>query len=271
MRTFCGVSFWIPLVLALAIPLHGQEAKPAVETLAAWDRYIGLTERQTQAELNNPNAFVRSDFNLLKTKDVSIQRRETKDEKGRKIEVVGGSIHHWLGAVFVPGKDLESVLRWVRDYDRHQDYFKDVEQSSLKKQDGETYEVFLRLRRSKMGVTARFNTDHRITYSRHDPARASSKSVGTRIRQLDKAGNEYAPGRDSGYLWRLNSYWRFDQRNGGVVVECESVGLSRPLGSFIGFLDFLAFGRIKRIAESVAEEALRDTLTALRDGVLRTD
>jgi hypothetical protein len=120
-----------------------------------------------------------------------------------------------------------------------------------------------------MGVTARFNTDHEITYTRHTKDLVSSKSIATRIRQLDSSENEYAPGRESGYLWRLHSYWRFAQRNGGVIVECESVGLSRPLGSFLGVLDFFAFGRIKRIAESVAEEALRDTLTALRDGILR--
>jgi hypothetical protein len=194
---------------------------------------------------------------------------ETKDEKSQEIEAKGGSIHHWHGAVFVPGTDLESLLRWVRDYNRHQDYFKDVEQSTFKKQDGETFEVFMRLRRSKMGVTARFNTDHRITYTRHGQDRASSKSIATTIRQLDKSGNEYPRGRDSGYLWKLNSYWRYTQRDGGVIVECESIGLSRPLGSFLGFLDILALGRIKRIAESVAEEALHDTLTQLRDGVLR--
>jgi hypothetical protein len=269
MQTLFARSFWLALILAWAMPLVGQQSHPAVETVAAWDRYINLTERRIQAEVNNPADFVRSDVNFLRTKSIYVQRLETSDEKGEAIEVKGGTIHHWLGAVFVPGKDLESLLQWVRDYDRHQDYFKDVEQSSLKKQDGETYEVFLRLRRSKMGVTARFNTDHRIIYSRHGSDRVSSKSVGTRIRQLDKSGNEYPPGRDSGYLWKLNSYWRFTERDGGVIVECESIGLSRPLGSFLGFLDILAFGRIRRIAESVAEEALQDTLTTFRDGVLR--
>jgi len=261
--------FWIPLMLATAFPLHAADAKPGADTVAAWDRYIGLTERRMESELNKPAAFLHTDFNLLKGSNIYIQRLETKDEKGKEIEVPGGSIHHWMGAVFVPGKDLETVLRWVQDYNRHHEYFKDIEQSSIRKHDGDTYEVFMRLKRSKMGVTARFNTDHKITYTRIGKDRVSGKSVATRIRQLDKSGSEYAPGRDSGYLWRLNSYWRYSQREGGVVVECETIGLSRPLGSFLGFLDVLAFGRIKRIAESVAEEALHDTLTALRDGILR--
>jgi hypothetical protein len=261
--------FVLALIFAIALPLYGQEAKPAQETVADWDRYIQLTERRIQAGLNNSATFLRSDTRVLKTNEIFIQKLQTKDDKGGAIEVRGGDIHHWLGAVFVPGKDLESLLRWVRDYDKHQEYFEDVEESALRKRDGETYEVFMRLRRSKMGITARFNTDHRIVYSRHGNDRVSSTSVGTRIRQLDKSGQEYAPGRDSGYLWRLNSYWRFVERDGGVIVECESIGLSRPLGSFIGFLDFLAFGRIRRIAESVAEEALHDLLTDLRSGFLR--
>ncbi len=267
MRRFIISCISLGLLLVPAIPVNAQERKPSRETVEGWDRYIELTERRIQSELNSPAAFVRSDFNLLKTKKLYIQQLSTKDEKGKEIDIEGGTIHHWLGAIYVPGKDLESLLNWVRDYDRHQDYFKEVEESALRRRDGERYEVFMRLMRSKLGVTARFNTDHTVTYSRPGTGRAASKSVATRIRQLDRNGKEIPPGQDSGYLWRLNSYWRFSEREGGVIVECESVGLSRPLGSWLSVLDFFAFGRIKRIAESVAREALTDTLTSLREGV----
>jgi hypothetical protein len=122
-----------------------------------------------------------------------------------------------------------------------------------------------------MGVTAKFNTNHTVVYRSHGQGRASSRSVATRIAQIDKAGTpsekEFKAGEDSGYLWKLNSYWRFAEREGGVVVECETVGLSRPLGSWVGFFDVLLLGRIKKIAESVARESLEDTLAAMRDGV----
>jgi hypothetical protein len=269
-QRFLRCSFWVAVILAIATPGRGEQGKPDPQTVAGWDRYVDLTERRMETQLSNPTTFIQAGIKSLKKDDVYIRRLETKDEQGKSIEIAGGSIHHWLGAVIVPGKDLESVLRFVQDYDQHQQYFKDIEQSLLRKREGNTFEVFMRLRRSKMGVTARFNTEHRITYTRHANDRVSSKSVATRIRQLDRSGNEIPPGSDSGYLWRLNSYWRFSQIDGAVIVECESIGLSRPLGSFVSFLDFFAFGRIKKIAESIAREALSDTLTALRDGVLRS-
>ena len=269
MQTQLVRKCWLAIILTQAVPLLAQQPKPSAETLVAWDRYVSLTERDIQNQLNNSAAFVRSKSDVKKTKKVHVEELETKDEAKKQIKVTDGTIHHWLGAIYVPGKSLQDVLRWVRDYDRHKDYFVDIEQSSLKRQDGDTYDVFLRMKRSKWTVTARFNTDHRVVYSHHGIGRASSKSVATRIRQLDKEGNEYLPGRDDGYLWRLNSYWRFSEHDGGVIVECETIGLSRSLGSFVGFFDFLTFGGISKIAESIAEEALTDMLTALRDGVLR--
>ena len=36
-------------------------------------------------------------------------------------------------------------------------------------------------------------------------------------------------GDDHGYMWKLNSYWRYKQVDGGVLVEIESLTLSRDL------------------------------------------
>jgi hypothetical protein len=121
-------------------------------------------------------------------------------------------------------------------------------------------------------VTARFNTNHIVEYRRQDRDHASSRSVATHIGQLDKAGTssarELPEGEDSGYLWRLNSYWRFVKVDGGVIAECETIGLSRSLDHWaINILNFMALGRIKKIANSIAQESLESTLTGLRDGL----
>ena len=36
-------------------------------------------------------------------------------------------------------------------------------------------------------------------------------------------------GNDGGYLWRLNTYWRFLERDGGTYVQCESITLTRSI------------------------------------------
>jgi hypothetical protein len=92
-------------------------------------------------------------------------------------------------------------------------------------------------------ITAVLQTDQRAHFERPAPDRAYSRIVSARIAEIDNAGTpgerEKAPGEDRGYLWRLVSYWRFQERDGGTYVQCESVSLSRPLPTGLGWL----FGR----------------------------
>ena len=68
---------------------------------------------------------------------------------------------------------------------------------------------------------------------------------------------EQKVGSDSGFLWRLNAYWRYEAVNGGVLIECESVSLSRAI-PFV--LRPFATGAV----EGVARESLERTLVGLR-------
>jgi hypothetical protein len=185
--------------------------------------------------------------------------------------VENGSVHHWRGRVFVAAMDLDTLLPWLQEYDRYAARFKEVEESELRSRSGDTFNIRLGLTRTKFTVTVHYDTEHTVVYRRNGAGRASSRSEATKIVQLKNYGTprmERLPeGNDDGYLWRLNSYWRFIERDGGVIVECESIGLSRPLGSFLSILNFFSFGKIRSIAESVARESLEDTLTGLRDGV----
>jgi hypothetical protein len=61
--------------------------------------------------------------------------------------------------------------------------------------------------------------------------RRTSRS--TRIQEVENADEsderEKPAGQDNGFMWRLYSYWRFEERDGGVHIECESVSLSRSI------------------------------------------
>src|SRR5262249_17763008 len=157
------------------------------------------------------------------------------------------------GGVFVPGVSLQLVLDWVQDYDHHDLYFSEVEESKLLSREGDTFEIFMRLTKSKI-LTVRYDTYHSVTYRRHGPTRASSRSVATRINEIENSGN------DHGFLWRLNSYWRFSEEDGGVYVECESISLSRSVPFGLGWL-------INGYVDSVPRESLRNTLLSIREGV----
>ena len=172
-----------------------------------------------------------------------------------------GRIHHWVGAIFVPRTTVDAVLTYLQAHaGQEAGAYDDVIASKLLSRDGPRLRVFMKLRRTKI-ITATYNTEHLVEYRRMGADRASGRSVATRIAELEDAGTsgerERPPGDDSGYLWRLNAYWRYEQAGGGVLIECESVSLSRSVPVLLRPL-------ISGIVEGVARDSLERTLTSLR-------
>jgi hypothetical protein len=172
--------------------------------------------------------------------------------------ISGGKIHHWIGAVFVPGATLEDVVgRLRRNAGSEADFYDDVLASRLISANGERAVLFMKLRRESI-ITVTYNTEHDVEYRDLGSARAASRSVATRIAELEGAGTarerEKAADEDHGFLWRLNAYWRYEQLDGGVLIECESVSLSRSIP--IVLRPFVA-STVDRIARESLEKTLR--------------
>jgi hypothetical protein len=246
-------------ILCVFLPFAVQQANGATldaGTLRVWDKYVALTEARIARDTENPSRFLNMNSTavrkLLKSGEVYIQRGQVAVADGDEFGSANGMIHHWAGSVFVPGVSLEQLLNWIQDYDHHHLYFREVEESKLLSRDGDTFEIFLRLTKTKI-ITVRYDTSHAVTYRRHSPTRASSRSVATRINEIENSGS------DHGFLWRLNSYWRFSEEDGGVYVECESISLSRSIPFGLGWL-------INNYVDSVPRESLRNTLLSIREG-----
>lgn len=240
------------------------------ETIAAWDTYVARTEARIDRELGSKNGFLVLDFlqpservrceETIRRGTICILKRETLTEESKAMEIPGGLVHHWYGSVFVPGVKLDRVLDWVQTYDHREKFYPEVEESRLLSRHGDEYHIYLRLKRTKV-LTAHYATEHDVTFRRYGEGKASSRSVATRIRELDHAGTdretEIPPAKDRGFLWRLNSYWRFEEREGGTVVECESISLSRPIPEAVAWL-------VRTFISSVPRESLESTLLPLR-------
>lgn len=249
-------------------------AEPRPETLRAWEIYRAQTEKRIAREMSSTEGFLALDFmepaerasceGEIRDGRVCVLERETVSEDGKRIDVPYGMIHHWYGAIFVPGVPIDRVLDWLKSYDDRERYYREVESSRLISREGDRYLIFLRLRRKKT-ITVHYNTEHEVTYEANGPGRASSRSVATRIREIDRAGEtderEKSVEDDRGFLWRLDSYWRFEERDGGTVVECESVSLSRSIPAAAAWL-------VKSFIESVPRESLEGTLLPIREHFL---
>lgn len=179
-----------------------------------------------------------------------------------------GLIHHWIGAMFLPDAVLEDVLKVVRDYDRYKDvYAPNVLDSKLLQQAG-TDDVFSLVLLNKAVVAkVALHAEFRNSYQALDKNRSYSVGHSTRIREVEEYGQpdqrDLPPNTGHGFIWRLYSVSRFEQRDGGVYVEVEGVALSRDVPSMVRWLVGPVIRNVSRSSMLVSlqktEEAVRAT------------
>ena len=240
--------------------------------LAAWQQYERQVDDRYGRAASSAPFFVEDTYKSPEWRQrvmagqVSMLRIDSLTPGGSEPSVPDGRIHHWAGAVFIPGASLDQVLRYLKDRaGRESEAYSDVVASKLIARDGDRLRVYMKLRRDSV-ITVMYNTEHAVEYKQLGATRASSRSVATKIAELAGAGTaqeqEKPQGNDHGFLWRLNAYWRYEQVDGGVLIECESVSLSRSVPML---LKPFVSGTVERIAR----ESLQKTLTSLRTELLK--
>jgi hypothetical protein len=234
-------------------------------TVAAFNRYVRATEGQMV-----PDPFLRIEalsdserrakLAALSRGEVYIERMSTR-EAGKQIEVPDGLIHHWVGAVFAPGASLGEALNLLQDYDRHSEIFHPaIARSKLISRDGDVFRVDLRFSMKKV-IAVVVNTENEARFARLGSDRAQSRIYSLRVAEVADPGTpqeyERPVGHDGGFLWRLYTYWRFLERDGGTYVQCEAISLTRSIPFVFEWL-------IGPFVTSVPRESLTFTLEATR-------
>jgi len=251
-RDFCPILAALLLTAPLASAAHLTP-----QTSAAFDRYIELTEAQRKADLA-ANRFLR--LNQVGSGQLHVESAATLDQ-GKKIEVPDGMIQHWIGAMFIPGATLQRVTDILQDYPNYKNFYPpEVIESKQISHQGDEYDVFLRLYKKRI-LTVVLNTNYHVRYATVDPHRATVISRSTRIAELKNGTDELPVGDDTGFLWRLYTYWRFEQSGGGVHAECEAISLSRDVPGFLSWM-------IKGFLEKFPKESMINTLRGTKSAVL---
>jgi hypothetical protein len=253
-----------------AQPVEAAELKK--ETAAAFERYVGVSEGRINSELRDapflfidelPEARRVEAYAQLRDGKVLVKQVNTKEE-GHPIEVRHGLIHDWVGVLFIPNASLSHTLAVVQDYDNHQNIYKpEVRRSRLLKRDGDNFKVFLQFYKKSL-VTVVINADFDIHYERLGADRAVSRYYSTRLAEVQNVGqadeHELPVDDAHGYLWRLYSYWRFEEKDGGVYVQLESIGLSRSVPAIFAWL-------VNPLLRSIPRGTLSSLLVATRAAV----
>jgi hypothetical protein len=267
------------LMLALESVASAASAPAAAtlkpDTVTTFDTYVKLTDAHNDEDRRRgtnlfwidglPEGERAQAYEWLKRGEVKMQKLETL-QNGEKIRCPGGMIHHWVGVAFIPAVRLQDVLAVLQDYDHHAQYYApDVEQSKIESHDDDHFVVFLRFRRHKVIIVV-LNTRHDVHYFRDSGTREHSRSSAIRIVEVENADKsnerEKPPGDDGGYLWRMETWWRMEERDGGVYVQSEVVSLTRDIPAGLGWL-------IGPFVTSIPKETLTFTLQATRKVVER--
>jgi len=235
------------------------------ETVLAFDAYVRDAEAAMQETLHG-GSFLWSD---------APADRAGRRAKGEilaelwagvsPLKVPQGLIHDWIGAAWIPGASIESALALVQDYNNHKNIYQpDVVDSKLISRVGNDFKIYLRLLKKKI-ITVVLDTDHEVHYSRPAPSCGYCASYTTRIVEVQNPGTDHettlAADTGHGFLWRLYSYWKFEERNGATVVECRAISLTRDIPAALQWI-------IRPMVRSLPREALINTLAATRYALL---
>jgi hypothetical protein len=275
LRKFISAIVLLALLLGpmalLSVPNSGVAARKSSQAFA---KYVRETDSRNNSELQRgtdllwvaalPEQTRKKAYADLRRGEVQLTQHTTAGP-GREIPCPDCMIHHWQGVVFVPGAQLDDVLRVLEDYNHHAEYYSpDVVAARIDERDDDHFKVFLRFRRQKV-ITVVLNTEHEITYYRDSALRAHSRSSATRIAEVENPGkpNEREKSRedDNGFLWGMETWWRMEERDNGVYVQSEVVSLSRNVPAGLGWM-------IGPFVTAVPKESLTFTLEATRKAVL---
>jgi putative flippase GtrA len=213
------------LLILSASPAVAAELQP--ETVAAWNRHVANVEATLpQHERDAP----------------------VLTPEGRTIDVPGGAIHEWRGSIFVRGTTVGRVVDALLS-PGSRPLQEDVAESRVLERQGDSLQIYLKLVR-KLIVTVTYDTEHDVRYVRRSPSFATSRSVATRIVETG--------GSDRGFLWRLNSYWRYRQAGDGVQIDVLSLSLSRDIPWMV-----------KPIAQPIIDRIGRESMSRTLETVLR--
>lgn len=230
------------------------------ETLQAFDAYIREEETAMDATLSEKRPDLWSDASPGRAHQVRQGKIIAQFWAGEgPLKIEEGLIHDWAGAAFVPGAAVEQTVRLVQDYNNHKNIYKpEVIDSKLLNRNGNDFQIYLRLLKKKI-ITVVLDTYHDVHYSSLDPKCWLCRSYTTRIQEVDGAGTQYEsvlpPDTGHGFLWRLYSYWKFQEKEGGVFVECRAISLSRNVPLGLGWM-------IDPIIRQLPRESLINTLSS---------
>ena len=112
-------------------------------------------------------------------------------------------------------------------------------------------------------------------YQAHDVTLDSSKGYNvadsTELRQIERYGRSderlLPPDTGSGFIWRMHSTARYEERDGGVYLEVEAIALTRDIPGSLSWLVTPVVNHLSINSLTTTLRQTRDAVTSLRRNI----
>jgi hypothetical protein len=219
--------------------LAAADLKP--ETAAAFDHYVRTSEELMDKASRDGNFFIADELPSAKRAQIYSQLRQGQFfieqlhtlENGNPIKIPGGLIEHWVGMGFIPTGTMAQTIDVFQDYNHHTEIYKpNVLRSKLLSHEGNNFKTYMRFDQNAI-ITVVIDVYFESVSTTLDSTHAESKTYSTKIAEVVNPGatneSDLPDGAGHGYLWRLYTYWKIQEKDGGVYVQSESIALSRNI------------------------------------------
>jgi hypothetical protein len=252
------------IIFATAVSTFALELDP--QALAAWDGYLATIKTQMQARLTGAMPFLWIDqapgrAQRLKAGEIIVSPLA----RSNPVPVSHGLLHHWIGAVFVPGATIQDLADVVSDYSAYnQIYRPTIVKAELLGSTAQEQTFSILWVQRVLFATEAFHTEFNSSYVPLNGDRGYRTFFTTSIQQIEHYGErderKLPVDEGSGYVWRLATFVRFEQRDGGLYLEMEVLGLSRDLPRSLQLL-------LGPIISHIPREALAAKLGQTREAI----
>ena len=231
-------------------------AEPSPAATAGYNSYTSRLESRLAQQHRSPAGFLVPNPNSeprLRNGELIVE--ELTPSGGQPLS--GALLHHWRGTAFVPGAHAPDFERLMRDFNTYPQHFApQVLQTKILDRHDDRLKASMRVRQHHV-ITVVMDSTYDVDFGRLDLRHGYSISQSTHIDEIAAAGT---PGErtlnaseEHGFLWRLNTYWSYEERDGGLYMQIESVSLSRSIPRGLGWA-------VRPFVESVPRESLEFTL-----------
>ena len=251
--TFSALCWFL---ICLVAPI-AADAEPTAAAVATFHSYIVAVEARIARQHRSASGFLAP---VSAQSEESLRRGELVIEQVTPpagMDLPGAMLQHWRGTAFAPGASSGDFERLMRNFNAYPQHFApEVERAGATVQKDGRLAAWMRVRQQHV-ITVVMDTDYDVAFGKLDGQHGYSLSQSTKITEIDSPGSSgeraLSTDEEHGFLWRLNTYWSYEEKDGGLYMQIESVSLTRSIPPGLGWA-------VKPFVESVPRESLEFTL-----------